>query len=373
MRRRVLGAAAAGVAAVTLAGCTGGVYNVTLPGGPNLGSHPYTVTAQFTDVLDLVPQSSVKVDDVDVGEVRRIGLTDGGRLAVVTMQLNGDVQLPANATATISQTSLLGEKFIALARPADPHGSLHAGAVIPVAHTQQAVEFEQVFGALSLLLNGGGVGQLHEIVLELNKAVGGDHSAALHSLLHDADAVVHRIDARRGDIVAALAQVNTLARTLNANSAELTTALRDLPAGLRVLARQRGQLVAMLNALGRLSRTTVHTVQAGGRAFVSDLRSLAPTLRRLTAAGQDLPTSLQLLLTYPFPDSVLRAIRGDYLNAFITTNLNTPGGSVVRLDTKTGRGHATAPPAMLPPDDAVAPGLPQRTIVTTPSPKAGTR
>lgn len=373
MRRRLRGAALAGAAALTLAGCTGGIYNVSLPGGPNLGSHPYTVTAQFTDVLDLVPQASVRVNDVAVGEVRTIGLIDGGRLAAVTLELNGDVHLPANATATISQTSLLGEKFVALASPAQPQGELHNGAVITVAHTQQAVQFEQVFGALSLLLNGGGVGQLHEIVVELNKALGGDHTVALHSLLQDADAVVHRIAARRGDIVAALAQVNTLSRTLNANSADLTTALRDLPAGLRVLARQRARLVAMLDALGRLSRTTVHTVRASGRAFVSDLRSLAPTLRRLAAAGQDLPNSLQLLLTYPFPDSVLRAIRGDYLNAFITTNLNTPGGSVVRLDRHATADGVSAPPAMLPPVDGAAPGLPQRTIVTTPSPTSGTR
>ena len=41
-----------------------GLYNTPLPGGAELGEHPYTVKVHFQDVLDLVPQASVKVNDV---------------------------------------------------------------------------------------------------------------------------------------------------------------------------------------------------------------------------------------------------------------------------------------------------------------------
>ena len=41
-----------------------------LPGGADLGGDPYAVTVEFRDVLDLVPQSAVKVDDVTVGQRR---------------------------------------------------------------------------------------------------------------------------------------------------------------------------------------------------------------------------------------------------------------------------------------------------------------
>lgn len=362
MMRRIVVLVTA-LSGLLLTACSGGVYNVNLPGGANLGSHPITVHAQFTNVLDLVPQSSVKVDDVDVGQVTKIALGDHGRIAVVTLAINGNVHLPANTTANIAQTSLLGEKFVALGRPADAHGVLRNGAVIPVRNTSQGVQFEQVFGALAMLLNGGGVGQLHTIVTEMNKAIGGDHSLQLRSLLHDADAVIGEINQRRGEIVAALQQTDTLAKTLNANHAEIATALRDLPAGLRILAHQRGELVRMLNSLNRLAQVTVATVHASQRSFVGDLRALAPTLGRLTAAGADLPKSLQILLTYPFPDSVLRAIRGDYLNAFITTNLHTPGGSVVKL--------RHGPPALLPPVSTATPGLPTSTVVTSAPPPSG--
>src|SRR5690606_27950394 len=54
-----------------LAGCGGfrGAYSLDLPGGADLGDDPYTVTVQFLDVLDLVPQSGVRVADVPVGRV----------------------------------------------------------------------------------------------------------------------------------------------------------------------------------------------------------------------------------------------------------------------------------------------------------------
>ncbi|MGH3603640.1 MAG: hypothetical protein ACRDQI_06390 [Pseudonocardiaceae bacterium] len=54
---------------LSLAGCgvlQGGLQNVPLPGGADTGADPYQVTAEFFDVLELVPQSLVKVNDVSV-------------------------------------------------------------------------------------------------------------------------------------------------------------------------------------------------------------------------------------------------------------------------------------------------------------------
>lgn len=100
-------------------GCSGytAMQDLPLPGGAALGSHPYTVRADFSDVLSLVPQASVEVNDVPVGRVTRISLAPGGWTAVVTMQVNGDVRLPGNAYASLEQSSLLGEKYIELSAP----------------------------------------------------------------------------------------------------------------------------------------------------------------------------------------------------------------------------------------------------------------
>src|SRR5512139_1734293 len=88
-------AALACVGALTLSGCDFDVYSLPLPGGADLGDNPYSVKVEFRDVLDLVPQSSVKVDDVTVGKVSDIDVK--GYHAEVTLAVRGDVKLPDNA------------------------------------------------------------------------------------------------------------------------------------------------------------------------------------------------------------------------------------------------------------------------------------
>ena len=72
-------------ATLGLSGCSLGIQNVTLPGGADTGDNPYRVTVDFADVLDLVPQASVKVNDVSVGNVERIELN--GFTARVTLKV----------------------------------------------------------------------------------------------------------------------------------------------------------------------------------------------------------------------------------------------------------------------------------------------
>ena len=98
------------LAALFLSACDASVYSLPLPGGPDVGDDPMTVKVEFADVLDLVPQSTVKVNDVSVGKVTAIDLE--GYQALVTLELRRDVDLPGNAVAELRQTSLLGEKFV---------------------------------------------------------------------------------------------------------------------------------------------------------------------------------------------------------------------------------------------------------------------
>lgn len=356
----------------------GGIENLPLPGGADLGSHPYTVTAELDDVLSLVPQAAVKVNDVAVGRVTAIDLDHDGWAARVTMKINGDVRLPAGAGARLEQSSLLGEKYVQLVAPgtSDGAGRLRDGSVIPVSRTGRNTEVEEVFGALSLLLNGGGVNQLKTITKELDAALGG-REPEVRSMLERVDTLVTDLDGHRGDITDALDGVNRLAATLAGRKDDVGTVLTDLSPGLKTLDEQRGSLLTMLRSLDRLSDVAVSTVNASKDDMVADLKALAPSLRALADAGTDLPDSLQALLTYPFTDEVLRGIKGDYLNVYLSmvaapgTRIipplvprstpspsapaqNTPGTARGRSATKGSGGTApatrapTAPPLPLP-------------------------
>ncbi len=347
--------AAVAVGCLTLAGCSAGefkgVYDLPLPGGADVGDHPYSVTVQFADVLDLVPQAAVKVGDVPVGRVREVRLGGDGWTAETVLEVNGDVVLPANAVARLRQSSLLGEKFVELAAPdgeVKNAGRLANGATITLDRTNRNPEFEEIFGALSLLLNGGGIGQLQTINRELSKVMDGNEEQ-IRSFLSGVDTLVTGLDAHRSDITEALDGLNRLSATLANRHEQVSGALTDLTPGLQTLTDQRTQLVSMLQALDRLGTVATDVVDRSRADLVADLRALAPILGQLAAAGQNLPQSLQMLPTFPFPDSVLGAVKGDYVNAYVSM-IPAPG---VPLP---------------PPGQGVPPGLP-----TLPLPSSGTR
>ncbi|MGW5388894.1 MCE family protein [Streptomyces koyangensis] len=321
-----------------------GTENLPLPGGADLGSDPYTVTAELDDVLSLVPQSAVKVNDVAVGRVTRIELGGDNWAARVTMKINGKVRLPADAGARLEQSSLLGEKYVQLVAPAKETaaGRLRDGSVIPVARTGRNTEVEEVFGALSLLLNGGGVNQLKTITQELNAALGG-REPEVRSMLNRVNTLVTTLDENRDAITDALDGVNRLSSTLATRKKDVGTVLTDLSPGLKTLEKQRGSLLAMLRSLDTLSGVAVATIDAGKDDMVADLKALAPTLKALADAGSDLPDSLQVLLTYPFTDEVLSGVKGDYLNTYL--HLAATPGTVVVPPLIPGEPTPTEPPA----------------------------
>ncbi|MEV5678074.1 MULTISPECIES: MCE family protein [unclassified Streptomyces] len=306
-----------------------GIEQVPLPGGADLGDHPYEITAEFGDVLSLAPQSSVKVNDVSVGRVTKISLAPGGWTAKVTMRVNGKVELPRNAYAHLEQSSLLGEKFVQLSPPAggSARGSLADGDRIPLARTNRNPEVEEVFGALSLLLNGGGVNQLKTITTELNKALAGQEPQ-VRSMLNRVDTLVTNLDGHKEDITQALDGVNRLAATLATRKQDVGTVLTGLSPGMKVLEKQRGSLLTMLRSLDTLSTVAVDTINKSKADMIADLKALAPTLKALADSGNDLPDSLQVLLTYPFTDEVLRGVKGDYLNVYLDVTAR-PGTQVI--------------------------------------------
>lgn len=408
MRRLGLISASA-VLGLTATGCGligSGVYETDLPGGADLGSDPITITADFADVLDLVPQSSVKVDNVEVGQVNKIILNKDGKSARVELKVNRTVRLPEGTDARLQQTSLLGEKFVALIRPAAPGPArLDDGAHLGIAQTSHAAEVEEVLGALSLVLNGGGIGQFQEISSELEKVSAG-RPEEIKMFLRRINTFVTGLDDRKESLTAALDGLERLGTSLEADKEKIVTALEDLSPGMQVLVDQRKQLVAMLTSLDKLSKVTVDTLNTAQKDIIADFKALEPILEQLAKAGADLPNALQILLTYPFPDAVLEAIKGDYFNGFVTTNFRTPstcaefacnwpqpsdGSSATprtnglqpglswddypdltdpgpqkskKNDNATPSGPA---PSLLTPTDTALPGLPSPTVMTSPS------
>jgi phospholipid/cholesterol/gamma-HCH transport system substrate-binding protein len=301
--------------AVVSSGCEWrGLNSLKMPGTEGNGADAFKVQAQLPDVSTLQPNSRVRVGDVNVGTVSKIERQ--GWHALITMTVNGDVNLPANTVATVGQTSLLGSADVELAAPGGvaPEGRLHGGSLIPLASGGAYPNTEQTLAALSFLLNGGGLGQVQDITKALSTAFAG-READLRSVIGQLDEVTGHLNAQTSDIIAASDSLNGLAGQFAADKPVLDNALHTIPDALALLAEQRTHLADALDAFGKFSALTADAVNQSKESLVAELKDLGPVLESLANAGPALTRSLSLLTTFPWPkESLANWMRGDYAN-----------------------------------------------------------
>lgn len=308
-------ASLAAVALLPLAGCDyDGAASLPLPGGAGGGG--YEITMVFDDVTNLVPQETCRANDVVVGSVTSIELRDDLQ-ATVVCRIDPEVQLAGNAVAVLRETSLLGERFVALDPPAGTPatGTLAPGSTIEQADTHVVPDVEVVFGALSAVLNGGGLQQVEIISRELSTALS---ESDLGGTTRKLDGLVGTLDDHKDDIVAALESVDRLAGVLADQRRVIADALGAVPQGLAVLERQRPRLVRTVQALGDLSATAVPLIRRSKADTVADLRHLAPVLEQLANSKERLAQALEAVVTFPFPSYTKYVAQGDYAGMFAT-------------------------------------------------------
>lgn len=302
--------------AASLSGCADwhGANSLPLPGTEGGGAGAYAIQAQLPDVDHIERNSRVRVGDVTVGNVTKIERQ--GWHALVTMTVDAGVTLPANATAAVGQTSLLGSLHIELAPPTDvpPVGRLKNGSTIPLSRGSKYPSTEQALAAVSLLLNQGGIGNIHDISQALNQAFAG-REGDLRSLIDQLDRFVGYLDKQTDDIISATDALNRLMGRLADKQPVIDRALKMVPQALTELKNRRDQLSDALTALGQFSALAADTSRQTKTNLVKELKNLAPVLHSLADAGPALTRSLGYFTTVPFPkDTIPNWVRGDYAN-----------------------------------------------------------
>lgn len=310
------------LAALSVAGCSWrGLNSLPLPGTQGHGAAAFTIQAQLPDAGNIQENSRVRVNDVNVGTVTKIERQ--GWHALVTMTLNGDVELPANAAVTLGQTSLLGSLHLELAAPADapPQGQLREGSMIPLPSAGVYPSTEQTLAAASMLLNGGGLGQVQDITKALSTALSGREDD-VRSLLEQLTVFTANLNDQTDDIIAATDSLNALVGKFAAQRPVVDEALDTIPDALAVLNNERDNLTQAVDQLGKFSALATDSVRQSKQALVQELRDLGPVLASLANAGPALTRSLGLLSTYPFPkDTLTKWWRGDFANATLVLDL----------------------------------------------------
>ncbi|WP_283610126.1 MCE family protein [Mycolicibacterium poriferae] len=324
MMRRVV---AISSLAVLLAGCQfGGLNSLDMPGTAGHGAGSFQVEVELPDVSTLPQNSPVMVDDVTVGSVSGIDAVqrpDGTFYAAVQLSLEPGVNLPANAIARVAQTSLLGSQHIELAEPVDEpgEGRLKQGSEIPMSRTGRYPTTEEVLSSLGVVVNKGNLGALQDITDETYNAVAG-RQGSFAELIPRLAELTASLDRQTEDIIAAAEGLNRFAGILARSQDSLGRTLDTLPGALEVLNRNRANIVDAFAALRSFAEVGSRVLQQTKDDFTEDFRDLYPVIKALNDHADEFIKSLEFLPTFPFHYDYLRkAVRGDYLNVFVTFDL----------------------------------------------------
>lgn len=313
--KRTFGSTVLAIAVAASSGCGWhGLNSLPLPGTAGGGPGSYTVKAELPNVTNLQPNSRVRVGDVTVGNVTDVEMQ--GWHALLTMSIDGDVNLPANATVKLGQTSLFGSLHIELAPPTDgpPEGKLHDGSLIPLSSAGVFPSTEQTLAAISMVLNGGGVGQIQDITEAFSTAFAG-RAEDLRSLIVQLDTYVGYLNDQKDDIIAAADSLNNLVGQIAEQKPVVDRALKTIPDALAVLNDQRTNIADAITQLGQFSALASDSISQTKTALVRELSDVAPVLKSLADAGPALTRALSVLPTYPFPkEQLTKWMRGDYAN-----------------------------------------------------------
>lgn len=288
--------ALAGVAAlaVGLSGCTIG------------SAARIDTSAVFSDVGTLTAGAQVKLADVPVGSVTGVSL-DGAR-AKVTMSIQPSADVPANVTAKLERSSILGQRYIALALPAHPRGRLRDGT--PIARTAVVPTVEQVIGSGAEVFGAISTSDLAAIVTAGGQGLSGE-AASLKEFLNDLSTVTAGYASHTAQIATVVDSLDQLGTTLASTAGADAQAITNLSQTAAVLAQESSQFETLLQSLDDLSRQGTTLLSNNLPQITEQLDALHAVAGQLATHQQDLAELLEYL---PAHDATMsQSTRNDFL------------------------------------------------------------
>jgi virulence factor Mce-like protein len=272
-------AAIIAVAVVTSACTTNGLASLPLP-APGLGSGGYTLTAVFSNALNLPMNAKVKLAGADVGQVE--SMVARNYTAVTTLRIRDGVLLPQGSTAELRTATPLGDVFVALKPPAeDPPNipMLKSGDAITLDSTAAAATVESVLSSAAILVNGGAVRNFTNIINGFGKATG-DQGQAFGDLIRKSNQLVGTLNSRSDQISAALTELSRLSDEIDAKNHTITDLMAAASPATSALSANTTQISDLVTQVGDTTRLLARFPSIGGtdtsgRSVIRDLNTIA--------------------------------------------------------------------------------------------------
>lgn len=240
-----------------------------------------TIRVHFASAEGLHAKDDVKVLGVKVGTITAI--ENEGETVQVTLKVDGDQPIPANARAAIVAPSLVSGRFVQLAPAWNGGPRMEDGATVGVERTAVPLNFDDVkeqltdlatslappgdkaggslattIDAMDRSLRKGNAEHLRTALAELRGAATAlsDGGSDLFSTIENLDSFTRNLAVHDAAVRGFTTELDAVSTLLASNRRILRAALRDLGKVFadseRYLRRNRGQLVGSLEELTRL-------------------------------------------------------------------------------------------------------------------------
>jgi phospholipid/cholesterol/gamma-HCH transport system substrate-binding protein len=275
-----------------------------------------TASAVFSNIGDLANGAQVQLAGVPVGAVSAIGL-DGDR-ARITMTLNSGVRIPANVSASIARTTILGDQYVQLTVPKSDVGpasgheaQLASGAMIH--HTSLVPDVEQFVQAGSDVFGAISTTQLEQIIEAGGEGFTGQ-AASLKAFLTDLSTVTNGYAQHTSEITQAVNGLNQISATLAPSSTSNANALTTLSKTVAILAQNSNQFESLLQSLNNLSVQGRSILETYYPQIVTQLQALEAVTGQVSQHQSDLAGLLQEL---PIANTALPSgVRNGYVQLY---------------------------------------------------------
>lgn len=266
---------------ITASGCaTNGLASLPLPKpGLSQGS-AYTITAVFENALNLPAFAKVRLAGADVGEMETLEAKD--YTAVATLRIRDGVELPQGTAVELRSATPLGDVFIALKPPENSSGAplLKDGDTIGIENTMQAATVENLLTGAAVLVNGGAVQNLTDLINGAGKAAGEGGGKNFRVLVERTNQLLGTMDRRTDQISDSLTALAGVSRRIDEKNYVLVDLMGAAAPATDVLAQHTNQIADLVVQAGATTESlnkfpSVAGTDTSGRSVIADMNTIS--------------------------------------------------------------------------------------------------
>src|SRR3954463_3522191 len=237
-----------------------------------------TVVAYFSDTLALYPGDKIQIMGVRVGTIDSI--EPAGDKMKVTFHYENKYKVPANATASILNPSLVASRNIQLAPPYTGGPVMEDNAVIPIDRTQVPVEYDELRDSLNRILTDLGPtpeepkGPFGDIIESAANGFAGK-GEQLNKTLNGLSQALYTLNEGRGDFFGVIKSLALFVNALYQSDQQFVALNNDLATFTNSFTNTNREVANALADLNQLLTTTRQFIDKNGEVLTHDIDNLA--------------------------------------------------------------------------------------------------